>query len=295
MRSYLAILFLGTILLGISLDGFSQYPEFFQLESAYQTQNEDSLNQFFLNWEKEYQPISINEWMLLSDTIKDIYEIYYDFFNPFDFSKLMKYHEFWDTNYVHEKYIVVPNQIAYGFLEKLDDNYVASLIAKKETKNIFQYYKRKNHALENYEVKIYLILNKLDLDFKDTLKGFFPVISNNNCTILYLTPKYKNITDLFFDNDSTEFEPVSSDRNQMKVEEKLKRREFLTSYIKSANTHGFENVIVSTFPLIRVIYFNAERDMAYVFFYLSYQEKYAIYKKINQKWTHINTLPLCIY
>lgn len=282
-------------LLGICTQLFSQHSELKQLENAYQNQNNDSLRLFFLNWEREYKPISMEDWMQLSDTVQDVYEIYYDFFNPFNLSRLLDYSSCWDSNYLDVQYLILPAQIEYGFVKNFDEAYLVSCIAKNESKNLFQYYKRKKYVLLYSEVKMYLKYKKMYHTKIDTLFNFYPNISDKKCKVLYFSNKYKQITDVFFNNDTTGFKDEYRSGYLMKKEEKWNRMVWVSPFIKTAKTHDFFNVLLLSFPEIKIIYFNEKRDQAIIYFYISYAMGETIYVKENNKWKFKSSKIINVY
>lgn len=283
--------FLFLFVFGNFLNSFSQYSEIHQLENAYQSQNQDSLRLFFLNWEQEYQPISMDEWMLLSDTVKDIYEIYYEFYNPNDYNKILKHTFYRCPNYDFNEYFVLPTEIVYGFVKSFEKKYLASYIFKQRNDNLKGYSLKK----KDINTSFYLGNSLIKLDFKDTVFNFRPIISEKNCKILYFSSKYKNITDIFFNNDTTGFRDEFRSRYQMSRDEKFKRKNWMSSIIDISVTHDFSNMIFLTFPKILIIYFNEKRDQAYIYYYLSYQYREAIYEKVNNTWTYKSSRTVGVY
>ena len=76
-----------------------------QLCEAYEKDSIALLNNFFNNWANEIKPISNNEILKLSDTLKIVYKVYENFTH----NRLIKYRNVYNTT----KYCMVQNEIEF--------------------------------------------------------------------------------------------------------------------------------------------------------------------------------------
>ena len=94
-------------------NGFSQTQEEL-LYKAYEECSYELLEQFFENWRLEKTPITDEEYKALPDVEKDVYDLFYEFYNPLDLSNL-KLEKFEYDYYKNIKYVIIKPYIKYSF------------------------------------------------------------------------------------------------------------------------------------------------------------------------------------
>ncbi len=70
---------------------------------------------------------------------------------------------------------------------------------------------------------------------------------------------------------------------------------WISPFIKTAKTHDYFNVLLLSFPEIKIIYFNEKRDQAIIYFYISYAMGETIYEKVNNKWNFKSSKIINVY
>jgi len=88
------------------------------LLKAYRTNSSEELEQCFNNWVRESAPISPAEMSKLNDTVREVYQVFREFYNPLEIERIGG-SEWGNHVYDKSKYFIVQNEIRVGFVENL--------------------------------------------------------------------------------------------------------------------------------------------------------------------------------
>ena len=136
-----------------------------KLENAFQLSSTTDLEQFFADWNKSLSPNTV-EFIKQNDFIEAIYEIYKEFYEPLDLTRLGDW-EWGNGLNSNCKYIAVQNKIYYGIVEDslLESPYI------------------------NYSYDL------------DSINDFRPSFNLAKEQVLYLQPKYEQAINIFLGAD----------------------------------------------------------------------------------------------
>ena len=99
-----------------------------QLEETYQLNSQDKFGEYLLAWNNEIQPIKEDDFNQLPDTLKAVYKIFQEFYNPSDLGKYCtvgRCPEFGNGLYSHVKCYIVQKEIIYT-LKDYEDRILVS-------------------------------------------------------------------------------------------------------------------------------------------------------------------------
>jgi hypothetical protein len=97
----------------VSLKDFSEIAQ--QLEHAYQNQSQGALDTAFISWQQLIRTYSSAEINVLSDTIRQVYDIFRTFYCPWDLDRITDgAHENFETEF---RYIVVQNSMQIAVVD----------------------------------------------------------------------------------------------------------------------------------------------------------------------------------
>ena len=85
------------------------------LNKSYEEDSEDLLNEFLIRWQNEVTPIEMAN--VENDTLKTLYDIYTEFYRPFDLSFFGS--EWGDSLYYGIKYIILQTSISYIIVDSI--------------------------------------------------------------------------------------------------------------------------------------------------------------------------------
>jgi len=149
------------------------------LEEIYQLNSQQGLEQYLSAWESEIQPIDNEEFNQLSDTLKTLYRIYQEFYNPTDLSRYCtagRCPEFGNQLYESLDYFIVQTEIKYTLNEYEDHKTVYDFRPDIDLDNPILY------LSNDYEEELASFLDReeheLDIqnryDFLNTMLGIWP-------------------------------------------------------------------------------------------------------------------------
>lgn len=96
-----------------SLKDFSEIAQ--QLEQAYQCVSQSALDTVFISWQQTIRPYSSDEINALSDSIRQVYDIFQAFYCPWDLDRVTGgEHENFETDF---RYIVVQNSLHFAVVD----------------------------------------------------------------------------------------------------------------------------------------------------------------------------------
>lgn len=236
--------------LGLFVPNYGQRYQI-DLEKAFEKNSKSMYKDFLTEWRKESVPIRSKDSLSAID--KDIYEIYTDFYNPFNLSRI-GYGERGEELYSRVKYVVVQNSI-YAFTYKTDSIDFNSMFEKDTL-----------------------------IHSKDSIMNFRPNLFFQEARVLYLTPKYDTIINKFLGNEHYELGTGNIMNPAKEKGNSAKRLEFLNDKLLIIYGHWGGYWHIETHPYVFRIDFNKDRTIAKVHFRLVYQGGEANYYKENGIW-----------
>jgi hypothetical protein len=232
-----------------------------KLNNFYQSNSQDSLMGLFMEWEK-IVPFSSNEYIDQNDTIKNLYLIFADLYQPFKFGDYNAVNMFNGSN----KFIVIQNEIKYAVISKKD-------------------YKQ-------------LVYNSTDIYPNDTayefyrntkiLPNFRPPVKSISEKYLFLTKEYKQAINDFLHLGTFQGDIILNNTI-------FNRYKFLSPTLPIVYGHWGGYWHIETFPIIERVLFESGFKHASVDFRYSLEEtvlQYRISKKsdhwiADNKWLKI--------
>jgi|WetSurMetagenome_2_1015567.scaffolds.fasta_scaffold198145_1 hypothetical protein len=261
------------------------------LNKAFEQKSYELLDRFFENWRMEKKPISDEEYQKLSDIEKDVYDVFYEFYNPKDMSNL-KLEEFEYNYYKNVKYFVINPEIHYGVLKS--DNY-DSLLRNKfpvgykdSTFNFNMFYDRKDKRTFEYTFNNLLENELFDyFQIKDSIENFRPQIKDKSTNILFYSCIYDSIISNFIGNniiplgENSIMQPAYAHGiSKIKID-------FLKPYIFTMASHWGNQWVIETSPMLYRICFSNNRTFARISHNTPYHSNRSYYVKIENKWTFV--------
>lgn len=98
------------------------------IEEVYQLNSQQKFDEYLVAWRSEIQPIDAPSFNQLSNSEKDVYKIFQEFYNPSDLGKyctIGRCPEFGNEIYSNASYYIVQNEIRYTLTE-FEDNHTVS-------------------------------------------------------------------------------------------------------------------------------------------------------------------------
>lgn len=241
---------LNLILLIIFLSTFCfSQTELTELQKVYEQKSIEQYEQFLKKWEKESKPISINS---LKGLHKDVYQIFQDFYDPFNLAKIGT-GERGRNLYSKVEYVIVQNSIDIA-------------IHKTDELPYYIYDKAKPTMLSKERID----------NFRPELKLGKP--------ILFLLPKYDTIINKFLGSEKYPLGPGVIMNPGGAEGESEKRSNFLNQKLKIIYGHWGGYWHIETHPQVLRIDFNENKTIAKVHYRLGYEGGAALYKKQDSKW-----------
>lgn len=221
------------------------------LEKAYKKKSQSQYSQFLQKWQDESTPIASLD--SLSNLQRNVYEIFEDFYNPFNLQRIGT-GEWGDELYSDIDYVIIQNAIfIYTY--------------KTDSLNF--------HAFENTDS---LLLSK------DSITNFRPELQFKQAKTLYLLPKYEIVINKFLGSKNYPLGRggiMNPSRARGKSEKRLK---FLNKKLNIIHGHWGGYWHIETHPEVFSICFNKDRTIAKINYRLVYQGGEAIYTKQNGEW-----------
>jgi hypothetical protein len=226
--------------------------EFKNLEKAYKKKSQSQYGQFLEQWRSESTPfISLDS---LSNLQKDVYEIFIDFYNPFNLQRIGS-GEWGNKLYSDIDYVIIQNRI------------------------IMYTYKTDSLNFGVFENTDSLVLSK------DSITNFRPDIEFEEAKTLYLLPKYELVINKFLGSKSYPLGAGGIMNPSRAKGKSAKRLEFINKKLNIIHGHWGGYWHIETHPEVFTVDFNNDRTVANVHFRLVYQGGVAIYIRENGKWT----------
>lgn len=250
---------LPKIIIVIIINVILLFPQSFQgtelLIDAYEDSSTELLNKFFDSWENNIKPISDNEYNQLSDTLKEIYDLFYELYYP---EKLICPFDF------ETEYYVLQNEI------------LVFIISNSVEDTLF--YKTGHNKKE-------LIENNVRYSFQ-----IKPRIKLHDKKILFLTKEYETYLNdfLYYDTDEIMNLPKGKDKYSKIIAIQNSRMDFLKPKVHCIPHHTRPAFYYYSYPYVVCIYLKEDLQIAQISYHVDsnmYRRK--VYKKINNKWTMV--------
>ena len=212
-----------------------------ELEAAFQFSSTNALEQFLNDWNES---VPSNSAKSLEQ--KEIYDIYKEFYTPFNLLRLGNW-QWGNSLNSNSKYVAIQNYIEFA-------------IIKEEFFDIW------------FRSDIYESINF------EMIEDFRPSLNLAKNQILYLLPEYAEAFNMFLKT-----EPFGTDN--VYTEDVRKKYEFIRPYIPVLQGHWGYHWHIATHPEINRIFMNPERTRAKIDFRVGYQGGEAIFTKhAASKW-----------
>lgn len=238
------------ILSAFFLTCFSQ-EELKNLEKAYKNKSQNHFSQFLQKWQDESTPIT--SLVSLSDLKKDVYEIYKDFYNPYNLQRIGT-GEWGNELYSDVEYVVIQNSIFIN-----------------------------TYKTDSLNFGIFTNTDSL-IQSKDSIINFRPELQFEQAKTLYLLPKYQIVINKFLGSKSFPL-GFGGIMNPSRARGKsAKRLDFLNKKLKIIHGHWGGYWHIETHPEVFSIDFNNDKTIAKVNYRLVYQGGEAVYIKQNNEW-----------
>lgn len=284
------ILFIHIIIGLFAFSVFGQNNEKKLLKYSYKKSNSDSLEMFFSNWEKESQPISQGLFDNLSDTLKDVYEIFLDFYTPQDLIRIGD-SEWGDSLYTSVDYVIVQNRIDFSIVKTLDKKEIVLNYLRNNGDDSTKYEDYKGTYMRDTSDHFlgFIYYNSIEYLHEESIMDFRPNVDFENVGVLYYKPNYTKIVARFLRNKRHKL-GFRGIMNPAKAKGKSESRlDWINTKVKIFHGHWGGYWQMTTYPRVNLILFNKEREIALVFFRMVYEGGEALYKKMDGKWTLIDS------
>jgi len=227
-----------------------------ELKKAKRFNSEKSLCRFLDNWHSLSLPVSSSEIENFSEIHRDVYSIFYDFYNPFELKRTggdeidMKL----DTN---TDYLVVQNKI---FFYKLHSKNLSLSYFNRTGSNSFTF---------------------------DSIIDFRPDLNIPGIKILYLTDDYKNDIYKFLEKKKPSYR--GSGKNALTGVPQMKfyktgRLNFLNKKLLIIDRYGTWDLHLVTQLEVNTIRFNQDYTQAILYYRYGHQLGEAVYEKKDGNW-----------
>ena len=264
------------------------------LNQAYEQKSYVLLDKFFENWRMEKTPITDEEYQKLSDVEKDVYDIFYEFYNPKDLSNL-KLEKFEYDYYKDVKYFILKSTIKYRII--ISDNYDSLLIpyrkkysADSSFRTSIFYENSKNFKIDDFRYDFIYDELFYNYSLKDSIKNFRPKIKNKTAGLLILNKGYEQIISNFLGNDIVPLGTNSIMQTAYADSISELKIEFLENYIFLMPEHWGQYWEIQTSPKIKYIDFNSIRTKARIYYKFPYHDNYSFFEKIKGRWIFIKDI-----
>jgi hypothetical protein len=221
------------------------------LEKAYKKKSQNRYSQFLQTWHSESIPlISLDS---LSDLQKDVYEIFKDFYNPFNLQRVGT-GEWGNELYSDIDYVIIQN-------------------------SIFIY----TYKMESLNFHVFANTDSLILS-KDSIINFRPELQFEKAKTLYLLPKYELVINKFLGSKNYPLGTGGIMNPSRARGKSAKRLKFLNKKLNIIHGHWGGYWHIETHPEVFSIDFNNDKTIAKVNYRLVYQGGEATYIKQNGEW-----------
>lgn len=226
------------------------------LFNAYETKSLVKLKSFFEKWAENTPAISNEEFHLLNDTEKNVYQVFQSFYNPKDINKTGG-SEWGNHIYKHVKYFLVQNKIYFAFEDTLPKN-VDEIRMRSRSRKSLPY---------------------------DSVKNFRPQLSFSKVKCVLVDKYHEALINQFLGNEHSKLGTGNIMSPAHSKDESENRQNFLEHYIKIWYGHWGGYWQLYSYPYASTIVFDRKLENAIVFYTMVYQGGCAFFSKNNNTWT----------
>jgi len=221
------------------------------LESAYRLKNPDVLDKVLRQWNMALGADSTS--MLPNDTIKAVYDVFREFYSPFNLLRLGNWE--WENKLnAGSKYAVIQDKIFFAILAK--------------------------DTVSDYS------FSELT---RDSIENFRPKVDLNPSKVLYSTPAYANVINIYLGTESTKLGDGGIMNPSRPQGESEARYNFLHPFIPILHGHWGGYWHIATHPHVGTIVFNRHLNEAEITFRVGYQGGEATLEKKGSQWVIIKS------
>ncbi len=239
------------LILAISFSTCFGQVELKNLEKAFKNKSQNQFSQFLEQWQSESNPITSSD--ILSNLHKEVYQIFKDFYNPFNLQRIGT-GEWGEELYLDIDYVIIQNSIFINTYKTDSLNF---------------------HVFANTDS---LVLSK------DSIINFRPDLKFEQAETLYLLPKYELVINKFLGSRNYPLGTGGIMNPSRAKGKSAKRLKFLNKKLNIIHGHWGGYWHIETHPEVFSIDFNQGRTIAKVNYRLIYQGGEAIYIKQNGEW-----------
>ncbi len=255
------------------------------LVKAYQSGSTEKLELFFNKWIQEAQPLSPIAIEALNDTVRNIYLLFRQFYDPLKIGSIGGSE--WGNNiYKRAKYFLLQDNIPFGFVDTLDKDILSqkqySRLAKQLNITVDSVIKG---SRDEDNMGINFIFEWPTAKKFDTIYHFRPVVSFQTPKTVVLTEQYNSLLNIFLGSDHYPLGKGSIMSPANSKGESAKRQKFLEHCIKIWYGHWGGYWQLYSYPLVNSIVFDRRFENALVNYQLVYEGGYAYFRKIKGAWT----------
>ncbi len=256
MKIKLIIIFLLSLsnLIAQNRDLIDQYLK--ELETSYKQKSNSKLENFLNNWNYDLKSNYPND-KIPNDTIKIIYDVYNEFYKPFDLLELGNW-EWGNELNSNSRFALIQNKIYYN---------IVSLDSIKSGENKYKFEIEKEQILK-----------------KDSIIDFRPKLFFENHKVLFLTPEYKIALNKFLGTQSTKLGRPNIMSVSRPKKQSQKRYSFIRPYLPILHGHWGDYWNIETSPIIYGFYLSKNLDQAKILYIVGYQGGETYLVKENGKW-----------
>jgi hypothetical protein len=256
------------------------------LQAAYNAKSREKLDTFFGNWSRETPTLSDAAIEKLSDTIRNAYRVFEQFYNPLNIQRSGG-SEWGNSIYKGVKYLVLQNEISIGFVDTLDGDLLLRQAAEKNPGDdrikdslIKKYWTNNERMRELYidwpRAKVY-----------GKVPYFCPKLSFSYPKAVIMTGFYDQLLNAFLGNTHLPLGAGSIMAPARSKGESQKRQQFLENCIKIFYGHWGGYWQMYSYPVVSTITFDKAFNNALIEFRMVYEGGEAYLRKVNGTWTLI--------
>ena len=248
------------------------------LYKAYQDSSYEFLERFFENWRLEKTPITDEEYETLTDVQKDVYDLFYEFYDPFNLNKLNFLKGQYES-YKDEKYVIIEPYIEYKFIESLELDYMKEHYLKKHFTDS-QIVKLSDKYISSV-YKSPFFWDEQEYYSIDSIVNFRPYLKFKNAMPLFHSPDYDTLISHFIGSpiayEDTLGNLVWFSRSKIDFISPFISIQFMTRYWE-----------IKTSPMAYLFIFDAKRENAAIYYSSTGHIGRAIYKKEHGLWIFVS-------
>ncbi len=248
------------------------------LDQAYEEQSLAKLSQFFSNWTRETKP---NNNAVQNDTLKEVYSLFKDIYSPLSISEL-KSNVLGAYFYQFANYFIVQSYFPdLGMVDKiLTQREIATQIMgelrKQNITDTAVIKKKVMEMRENFSFLKYQPTSELKPILREATKNkqFFPEVTPNRRSVVYLTNEYRNVLTEFLGNEANGAGFTTTERKQSFLA-------IMAVVLRGKFNSGW---IISTFPHIYALQFDKSLKRARIIYRVGYEIGSAVVVKTGTTW-----------